>query len=501
MAVDQGRFLEAALQYAGYGWRVVPLHARMESGACSCRLGMACPERSRGKHPRLSRWQHEASSTEDTIVRWWEQWPEANVGVKLGPDSGIIDVEFDDDEGRQTADRLFKECFTPTYKSGRSVHRIFAWSSELPATTKKMLSGLEVRIGADEKGLQSVFPPSVHHSGVRYEWLPGLSPSEVDVEELSPHIVALLWNDDPSSFGDGPQRRSKDHWEKVLAGTSEGSRNANMASFIGKLLRQSYNVEDRDGLEIAFEAVRAVNERNKPPLDDVELKTIFTSLVKKEAARRLADESGEFLKEPLEDRIEAKPKASDNRGFRLVRVEADPPLFELHAPQFSQAPNGCILLTAEDLETPSKIRIQANVQAKYPLPRKFAKLWNAEGGLYERLIHSQETKAAPPEINRQVAIAGMLFERLQKARVLRDGQEVSRDGAPCKTQDGEFVFAFSKIWNDLYFGPDRVNRLEFSRLLSKIGAVRYRHTSLKVLGREAQEALRVFVEGEQAGLD
>ena len=55
-----GDLLAAALDYARRGWRVLPLHD-VTAGVCSCRDGEAC--RTPGKHPRLAKWQHVASTT------------------------------------------------------------------------------------------------------------------------------------------------------------------------------------------------------------------------------------------------------------------------------------------------------------------------------------------------------------------------------------------------------------------------------------------------------
>jgi hypothetical protein len=44
------------------------------------------------------------------------------------------------------------------------------------------VNGIEVRLGGNAG--QSVSPPSRHRSGVQYQWLPGMSPSDVDVARL-----------------------------------------------------------------------------------------------------------------------------------------------------------------------------------------------------------------------------------------------------------------------------------------------------------------------------
>ena len=82
--------IEAAKAYARQGWRVVILHSASD-GVCTCRKGGDCP--SPAKHPRLSRWPEQATSDEGELERLFAKWPESNLGVRLGPTSGIVDVE------------------------------------------------------------------------------------------------------------------------------------------------------------------------------------------------------------------------------------------------------------------------------------------------------------------------------------------------------------------------------------------------------------------------
>lgn len=77
--------LETALAYAGFGWRVIPLHSPLPGGGCTC--GKATCGKA-GKHPRIAAWQRDASVDPDQIRAWWKQWPEANVGLLMGQASG-----------------------------------------------------------------------------------------------------------------------------------------------------------------------------------------------------------------------------------------------------------------------------------------------------------------------------------------------------------------------------------------------------------------------------
>jgi P4 family phage/plasmid primase-like protien len=99
--------VEAALEYAGYGWRVVPLHWIRAPGVCSCNKGAKCPEKGRGKHPFGEEWQKLATSDEAVITRTWEQRPKGNVGILMGKASDLVDFETDDPEQEQLLLALF----------------------------------------------------------------------------------------------------------------------------------------------------------------------------------------------------------------------------------------------------------------------------------------------------------------------------------------------------------------------------------------------------------
>jgi hypothetical protein len=118
------------------------------------------------------------------------------LGVQWGPRSNAIDIEFDDEEGRKSADKYFGGIVTPSYQSGRSIHRIFRYVPDfagLGATKRgEKVEHLEFRIGADGKGAQSVVPPSRHYSGKVYRWLPYLGITDVEIAPPPRELVELI---------------------------------------------------------------------------------------------------------------------------------------------------------------------------------------------------------------------------------------------------------------------------------------------------------------------
>ena len=122
-------------------------------------------------------------------------WPEGcNLGVLLGSRSGIIDLEFDSDQGEMLVNSWLEDCgnpVTPCYKSAKSVHRLFRWDEKFALEGAKFgLMGVEFRFGCN--AAQSVIPPSLHESGVRYEWI--VPPWECEPIELPDLIYRQFLN-------------------------------------------------------------------------------------------------------------------------------------------------------------------------------------------------------------------------------------------------------------------------------------------------------------------
>jgi hypothetical protein len=123
----------------------------------------------------LEDWQHQATNNPEVVCGWWAANPDYNVGVQLGPRSGIIDVECDSDEAERQLVLVLgeEEAFAaPRWLGKRGPHRLFADSPDLPCPDKACFHwrGIEFRTGHGDRGAQSLMPPSVHPDGPTYTW-------------------------------------------------------------------------------------------------------------------------------------------------------------------------------------------------------------------------------------------------------------------------------------------------------------------------------------------
>ena len=493
MSTTQDQVLTAALECAGYGWLIVPL------------------ENGRSKRPVRENWPEAATTNEEQIEAWWRDKPGRNFGVLLGPKSGLVDFEADGPDADSTLAQLFGGEFpiTPTYKARRGKHRLFKWRDDLPEPHKNAfkIGSLEVRTGNGQKAAQSVFPPSRHPEGMRYEWV--LHPSQVDVAEIPDDVVARCWNalgEDPFEKMGGYERKPKEHWERIFAGIREGSRHTDIISYIGKMLFNAQNIAETDQIEVVYQSIEAVNERCKPPLPADELRRAFSDILKRERTRRATADSLEPMRPLADEQVKeaAAPAApgekkqhANTRALSLVIVRGEPPKYELHGEIFSRAMDGCIELTAEQLVSGDAIRIQALKQAEYPLKKSFVKAWNQ--GLYEALVENANFKEADSEDRRDSIIAELLLESIER------GRGESRPRTPTRrqlvvTEDGDALFHFRQVWTQMNLDADRITRNELSRLLKRVGATweESGHVRFKKLTPEAIKKLERIANADSA---
>jgi len=281
----------AALEAAAAGLRIVILNNA--DGKPSLR-----------KAPVGKDWGKKATDDEEALLRRFDKRPNANFGVLLGkyPEGsaipGVIDVEFDCEEGRAAADRIFgKNTFTPTYKSARSVHRLFLWNDNFPPTQVLKIEGLEIRLGGGAKQTQSVLPPSRHSDGTNYRWLPGLSIGEVELAEV-PEILAVQFTNVESELeaaglsgaASAGSLKPDEHWDSIRDGVSEGSRNESLCSLVGKW---AFNIVELDADAAADIRERAIawGERCSPPLPAKECVSVARNIIARDRKRR-AEEAG-----------------------------------------------------------------------------------------------------------------------------------------------------------------------------------------------------------------
>lgn len=170
--------LAAALDYAGRGWRVVPLHPR-------------------DKKPRGRDWVAQATTDPDQVRREWRHVPAGNVGVALGSGSGVVAIDVDTEEGSRQLAGLAGGDLPDTVEmtTGKGSRLLFQIPDGLEfepktAALKGADGGESLRFQGH--GGQCVMPPSVHPSGKVYAWVEGRSPADLDPAPMPGWLIAAM---------------------------------------------------------------------------------------------------------------------------------------------------------------------------------------------------------------------------------------------------------------------------------------------------------------------
>jgi hypothetical protein len=126
------------------------------------------------KAPVTADWPHKGISLAE-LNRRLANNPRINVGLILGPTSGVVDLDCDGPQAEQSLRKLFdgEPPATLSFASKRGRHLFFKYDprfAELPAAFKSPdYPDLEFRLGGSAAA-QSVIPPSTV-DGVSREWL------------------------------------------------------------------------------------------------------------------------------------------------------------------------------------------------------------------------------------------------------------------------------------------------------------------------------------------
>lgn len=258
--------LEAALSYAKRGWLVLPLHTPTRDG-CSCLSGDC---KSVGKHPRIANGCKGASSSAEQIRSWWTRWPDANIGIATGPRSRLFVLDIDGNEGQaslralEAQQRLPKTLSVLTGRRGadgkrEGYHLYFDW----PAGARLRNSvprGIGKGLDARGDGCYVVAPPSVHASGLHYEW----ASAESAVADSPSWLVAAYSTSPPISSS--PPRVSLFY---------VGHRNQELF----RLGRKWHREGGIERAELERKLLTANIRRCRPPLDEPEVLKIAANAV------------------------------------------------------------------------------------------------------------------------------------------------------------------------------------------------------------------------------
>lgn len=497
------RVLQQGLEYLGHGWQLVPTFGIAPDGRCTCgQAHVGTAERTRGKHPIQKSWQTQPITDDEQLQAAVERWPMMNLGVLLGPGSGVIDIEWDDETGKQTAQRLgLTKIITPTYRSGRSEHRLFRWDERLPKSAVAKVAGLEIRIGGDGRGSQSILPPSRHWAGGAYEWLAGLGPDETDAAPVPDEVIDLIRSGGGGIWDHGETLRTGPHGRTIIEQPviEEGGRNDTLFRGACAIARVMTGLDRADTQAVFFEIVRTMNLKCRPPLEDEEVEAIARSAIKyglrtPTAASYIASpDAAEVAAGKIsQGHIDAvtgaagsrQPQSWADHGLRceggvwypgnwtLVSIMSNPTCYRLHVPawvELTDDQTGDIVVSAAEYASASKmsLAIQNRVRLVCLEGKDWTAVWHGnkkQPSLRQLLLQSATSEAAPPEMMVWMSAAEYLLRMIEAAPT---SDEPDESGQPVWVGDVCWL-----NWAAIFDTPvqqGRFIKLQVSELFGRLG--------------------------------
>lgn len=249
-------FFRRALPYIEMGWLVFPTRV--------------------DKVPLCPHGRNDATCESLTIEAWSDKFPQANVSIKTGEESGIAVIDIDTEEGERWV-RDSKAGWsrqlpdTAEAKSGRGRHLYYGY---LPVRSAdgKIAPGVDIKA----IGGSITAPISLHSSGRLYEWV--RPPFGRRLPLLPLWIARALAPPPPrphlSNYDGKPP--SSEHLQKLLAQiatTPPGGRNhtLNRVSFIFGLIVKDGFMSEHDALNLLHQAGMAAG------LDEHEVRSTVRS--------------------------------------------------------------------------------------------------------------------------------------------------------------------------------------------------------------------------------
>ncbi len=259
--------LEAALAYAQFGWRVLPVHS-LQLGRCTCRKP-GCNKVA--KHPCIKNWTALATTDEAQIHSWFEEFPWANVGIATGCESGIFVVDVDrkpDLDGDATLKALEEESGalpdTLEVSTGSGgTHRYFQAPDGVVPTRGGVRPGIDIRA----QGGMVLAPPSMHRTGNRYSFTNEIEPAQPThwlLDAVRKHATRKP-----------DEKRTEEVMQKRDTLIPKGQRNTVLTSLAGKLRWNGLEAREIEALLLMINEVNCVT-----PLDESEVAEIAQSVAK-----------------------------------------------------------------------------------------------------------------------------------------------------------------------------------------------------------------------------
>ena len=163
--------LNAALKYQEMGFSVIPVAGN--------------------KKPAIKSWlpfQKEKADSKQ-IIQWWNNNPNANIGIVTGANSNLTVVDLDSPEAIATFNALGELPQTPAARTPRGGMHVYFKHTKGMRTASNVMTKTDTR----DEGGYIIVAPSANGKG-KYTWEPGRSIFEVRPPEMPETVVNVFKN-------------------------------------------------------------------------------------------------------------------------------------------------------------------------------------------------------------------------------------------------------------------------------------------------------------------
>lgn len=270
---DMPLALKPALEYLARGWSVLPLCPAHHVAVGKAHRGCSSP----GKRPFFpdrpdgtqGEWKEFQTRlpTELEVTTWFERNPWLNVGVALGPVSGIVGIDIDDEDGEELLLGFSggNDPQTWTYSTGKGRRLLYRLPTGVEVKSiQYKRPGTEIEIlRLMSAGGQVVLPPSIHPNGSQYRWTPGKSPDDISVADVPEWWVSRKVEE---------KHTSVPHDGELI---DEGGRDNYLTSVAGAMRKRGCHEE------AIYVALMQMNvDRCNPPLPEQQIRKIARSVAR-----------------------------------------------------------------------------------------------------------------------------------------------------------------------------------------------------------------------------
>ncbi len=257
------------------GAYIIPLYSTDASGVCVCHTGVRCD--SAGKHPRTRNGLNDASCDEGAIRRWWDQWPDSNVGERT---EAVARIDIDlADVAEELANDAPLRAETELVRTPRRSGLHIALRVPKPVRGRDLYLVDGRKLGELKASGGYVLVPPSTIAGKHYETISARGVAPMEVEDPIEWLRRLL-----PSFGlelatdaEKPRRAYEDLKGEIYEG--EGRHNA-LNSYAGKVWIEGMSPS---ALVAVLRGIN--NEQCRPPLPDEELFAIAKHFIERRKQR------------------------------------------------------------------------------------------------------------------------------------------------------------------------------------------------------------------------